>query len=66
MQPKKSGQPQTTIPVAVVIVNEKDHKTTMTVLNPDGSNAEQKAVSDAWKAAAQVAAEYHAAWLVPA
>jgi hypothetical protein len=58
-------QSQSTIPVAVVLIDEKNHKTRMTVRSPDGLDTKQneKAIGDAWKAAAAVAAEYHAAWL---
>jgi hypothetical protein len=64
MQPP-TPHSQTTVPVAVVVVNEKDQKTTMAVRYPDGPGAEQKTIDGAWKAAAQVAAEYHASWLNP-
>ena len=58
--------PHSQTAIAVVVVNEKDQKTTLTVRCPDGPDAEQKPIDDAWKAAAQVAAKYHAAWLTPA
>ena len=63
----RTNQPQfqAMIPVAVVIVDEKSCKTRMTVRSPDGldTKREEKIINDAWKVAAQVAAEYHAAWL---
>ncbi len=53
--------PQTGVPIIIVIVDERKHKTTMMVRCPDDDGA----LSEAWKTAAKVAADYHASWLVP-